>query len=451
MALACTSGTWRKRPACASCITIRATPGRYFVESAPGGLAVFDYNGDGRPDIFFTNGADTPSLEKTLRRVRKPPLPQRRADAVHGRDRRRRRAGRRVCDGRGSRRTTTTTATSISSWRASGRTSCCATAATAASKTSRRRSGIASGDWAVAAGWFDYDNDGRLDLMVVNYVQVVAGHEPLLRRSGSRDRASTAIRASFQGLPNRLYRNRGDGTFEDVSARAGLLDAHRQGHERRVRGLRPRRPSRHVRHRTTRSPTSCSTTTATARSRKRRCSPASRCPTPAGRCRAWAPTFRTTTTTGGRTSTSPRLPARRSRSSGTTATARSSRRRRRAGWRPLTVKSSGWCTVFADVDNDGWKDIFTANSHVNDRIGDFAVDRSGSSPTASSSSGQVTATPADSATRRRKPVSPALSRCTGDAAWPTSTATAASTSSCWSLGGQAELWKNDSARRTITG
>ena len=35
------------------------------MESAPGGLAVFDYNGDGRPDIFFTNGAETPSLEKS--------------------------------------------------------------------------------------------------------------------------------------------------------------------------------------------------------------------------------------------------------------------------------------------------------------------------------------------------------------------------------------------------
>ena len=35
------------------------------------------------------------------------------------------------------------------------------------------------------------------------------------------------------------------------------------------------------------------------------------------------------------------------------------------------MKTSGWCTIFADVDNDGWKDIFTANSHVNDRIGDF--------------------------------------------------------------------------------
>src|SRR4051794_21186653 len=37
---------------------------KYFVDSAPGGLAVFDYNGDGRPDIFFTNGAATPSLDK---------------------------------------------------------------------------------------------------------------------------------------------------------------------------------------------------------------------------------------------------------------------------------------------------------------------------------------------------------------------------------------------------
>ena len=46
-----------------------------------------------------------------------------------------------------------------------------------------------------------------------------------------------------------------------------------------------------------------------------------------------------------------------------------------SGLAPLTVKASGWCSVFADIDNDGWKDIFTANSHVNDRIGDFeAID-----------------------------------------------------------------------------
>jgi hypothetical protein len=37
----------------------------------------------------------------------------------------------------------------------------------------------------------------------------------------------------------------------------------------------------------------------------------------------------------------------------------------------LTTKLSGWCAALADFDNDGWKDLFTANSHVNDRIAEF--------------------------------------------------------------------------------
>jgi hypothetical protein len=37
----------------------------------------------------------------------------------------------------------------------------------------------------------------------------------------------------------------------------------------------------------------------------------------------------------------------------------------------LTMNVSGWCGVFADMNNDGWKDIFTANSHANDRIAEF--------------------------------------------------------------------------------
>jgi hypothetical protein len=39
-----------------------------------------------------------------------------------------------------------------------------------------------------------------------------------------------------------------------------------------------------------------------------------------------------------------------------------------SGLGALTTKRSGWCAAFADIDNDGWKDIFTSNSHVNDRI-----------------------------------------------------------------------------------
>ena len=85
-----------------------------------------------------------------------------------------------------------------------------------------KQAGMGGGDWAVAAGWFDYDNDGRLDLFVVNYVQ----WSPETNRYCGDQARGIRIYCHprfFQGLPNRLYRNRGDGTFEDVSARAGLL------------------------------------------------------------------------------------------------------------------------------------------------------------------------------------------------------------------------------------
>ena len=96
------------------------TPEKYYVESAPGGLAVFDYNGDGRPDIFFTNGAPTPSLEKSSPTVRQPPLSQRRRHAVHRRDRGRGRARASATPWARPPPTTTTTATSISSSPACG-------------------------------------------------------------------------------------------------------------------------------------------------------------------------------------------------------------------------------------------------------------------------------------------------------------------------------------------
>ena len=42
-----------------------ATPEKHQIESMPGGVAVLDYDGDGRPDLFFANGAEQPSLRKT--------------------------------------------------------------------------------------------------------------------------------------------------------------------------------------------------------------------------------------------------------------------------------------------------------------------------------------------------------------------------------------------------
>jgi len=75
--------------------------------------------------------------------------------------------------------------------------------------------------WAITAGWFDYDNDGRLDLFVSNYLAWSFEANPLCQSKGL---TAYCHPNKFKGTPNMLYRNNGDGTFTDVSAPTGIGD-----------------------------------------------------------------------------------------------------------------------------------------------------------------------------------------------------------------------------------
>ena len=76
--------------------------------------------------------------------------------------------------------------------------------------------------FGTSALWFDYDRDGLLDLLICNYVQWSAGHDVFCSVDG-RDKSYCTPEA-FHGSTCWLFRNRGDGTFEDVTAKSGIFD-----------------------------------------------------------------------------------------------------------------------------------------------------------------------------------------------------------------------------------
>ncbi|HVS63544.1 MAG TPA: CRTAC1 family protein [Thermoanaerobaculia bacterium] len=80
--------------------------------------------------------------------------------------------------------------------------------------------GVSEDRWSVPATFFDYDRDGALDLFVGNYLRFDARTAPVCRDStGAQDYCGPN---NFEPLPDRLFRNRGDGTFQDVTFAAGL-------------------------------------------------------------------------------------------------------------------------------------------------------------------------------------------------------------------------------------
>jgi hypothetical protein len=76
--------------------------------------------------------------------------------------------------------------------------------------------------FSTCAMWLDYDRDGWLDLLICNYVQWTPEGDIFCSADGKVKAYCTP--EAYRGSTSWLYRNKGDGTFEDVTARAGLFD-----------------------------------------------------------------------------------------------------------------------------------------------------------------------------------------------------------------------------------
>lgn len=195
------------------------TAEKHMIETMPGGLAAFDYDGDGLIDLFFTNGAPIPSMKKTgetdWNRLYRNEGGMRFRDVT----------AEAALAGDGY-----SMGAAAADFDNDGDTDLFVAGVyrNALYRNDRGRfreitgaSGIASDRWSVTAGWFDYDNDGLLDLLVVNYSHWSAKNPRFCGDSARAIRVYCHPKY-FDPVANQLYRNLGGGRFEDVSARAGI-------------------------------------------------------------------------------------------------------------------------------------------------------------------------------------------------------------------------------------
>src|SRR5262245_58468977 len=85
-----------------------------------------------------------------------------------------------------------------------------------------KAAGIANASFGTSAAWLDYDKDGKVDLFVANYVQWSAKTDLWCSLDGATKSYCTP--ESYKGTSSKLYRNLGNGRFEDVTQRAGVGD-----------------------------------------------------------------------------------------------------------------------------------------------------------------------------------------------------------------------------------
>jgi enediyne biosynthesis protein E4 len=198
---------------------------KWMPETMGGGVAVLDYDGDGRPDLLFVSSCFWPGDDRSKQMTSSLALFRNEgvgSDGLpHFRDVTREAGLSRIFYGMGA---------AVGDYDNDGKPDVYVTALGrnylfhnlgGRFEEVAANAGVAESGWSTSAAWFDFDGDGLLDLFVCRYVDWTPQKDLFCTLDGKSKSYCTPER--YPGTSSHLYRNLGHGRFEDVTKRAGVF------------------------------------------------------------------------------------------------------------------------------------------------------------------------------------------------------------------------------------